>query len=107
MLVFGQGVNLGGWLILEEWMTGELWYDASIPSGEFSLMTASNDSTVQANLRAAIVKHRQTFITEQDFINMDSWGINAVRIPVGHWLLKSDPVSAAPYIEGAAAFLDA
>lgn len=88
-----HGVNLGGWLLLEKWMTPAL----------FSGTDAADEHSFMA-LPGAIEKikqHRETFITEADFIWMSSNGINAVRIPVGYWVLGGD----APFVD-ASKYLD-
>ena len=43
---------------------------------------------------AKLRRHHKTFITEEDFAWMKSNGIEAVRIPVGYWILNGDD----PYI---------
>ena len=52
----------------------------------------ANDTThtkdVTGRLRAAMMNHRATFITESDFALLASKGINSVRIPVGFWLFQ-------------------
>lgn len=48
-----------------------------------------------ANGRVAIARHQATFITETDFKWLHKNSINAVRIPVGHWIFGDEP----PYIE--------
>ncbi len=45
-------------------------------------------------LRAAIVDHRNSWITEADFAKLAGAGINAVRVPVGYWVLATTQVSA-------------
>ena len=37
---------------------------------------------------AAFQKHWSTFITEADFDEMVSYGINTVRIPIGYWMYE-------------------
>lgn len=75
-----RGVNLGGWLVLEKWMTPSL----------FEGLQATDETTfcVELSSRAKdrLEKHWNTFITEDDFAWLAEKGINAVRIPVGHWL---------------------
>lgn len=77
-----RGVNLGGWLVLEKWMTPSLFADTGAVD-EYTFM-----STPEAGAR--IEKHRKTFIVESDFAWMRANGINAVRIPVGYWLFETD-----------------
>ena len=45
-------------------------------------------------LRAAILDHRSSFITEADIAAMAAGGINAVRLPVGYWALDVSAVRA-------------
>jgi glucan 1,3-beta-glucosidase len=52
-----KGVNLGGWLVLERWITPNLFN-----------------------------KHRTDFIKEHDFKWIAEQGLNAVRVPVGYWI---------------------
>ena len=48
-----------------------------------------------------IEKHRKTFITEEDFRWLSNNGVNAVRIPVGYWILDGDK----PFV-GCISYLD-
>ncbi len=47
-----------------------------------------------AALRAAVVLHRDTFVTEADMVNMALNGVNAIRVPVGYWLMATTAVRA-------------
>jgi len=75
-----RGVNLGGWLVLEKWMTPSL----------FAGLAATDETTWCAELGAAagprLRRHWDTFITREDFAWLAAVGINAVRIPLGHWV---------------------
>ena len=75
-----RGVNLGGWLVLEKWMKPSL----------FEGLAATDETTWCAELgRAAAARLREHwtgFITREDFAWLAGAGINAVRIPVGHWI---------------------
>jgi glucan 1,3-beta-glucosidase len=74
-------VNLGGWLVLEKWMTPSL----------FEGLTATDETTWCAELRGRATErlraHWNRFITRDDFHWLADAGINAVRIPIGHWVL--------------------
>lgn len=91
-----RGLNLGGWLVLEKWMTPEL-YQNTNAEDEFNLLKAVE------NPEEMLKKHRDTFITETDFIWIKEHGIDTVRIPVGHWLFKADYpyYSAKTYLDKA------
>jgi glucan 1,3-beta-glucosidase len=74
-----KGVNLGGWLVLERWLAPSV----------FGRYRADDEYTLCAKLgdkkRRAFKRHRDNFITEQDFKWISDQGLNAVRLPVGHW----------------------
>jgi glucan 1,3-beta-glucosidase len=75
-----RGVNLGGWLVLEKWMKPSL----------FRELNARDETTWCAELgRHApqrLREHWNTFIVRDDFAWLAGVGINAIRIPVGHWI---------------------
>ncbi len=76
------GVNLGGWLILEKWMTPSL-FEGTDAVDEYTFMQTKGAAD-------KIEKHRRTFITEKDFAWIADQGLTAVRIPVGYWLFEKD-----------------
>lgn len=85
-----HGVNLSGWLVLESWVTPEL----------FAGTSASDDLTLIAELGAekyneVVTEHRESFITEADFREIARRGLDAVRIPVP-WFVFGE---AGPYPE--------
>lgn len=91
-----KGLNLGGWLVLERWITPSLFRNTTA-SDEYSL--CSELGINQAMIR--LEKHRKNFITTDDFKWIKDHGIDAIRIPVGYWIFGGDK----PYI-GAIKFLD-
>lgn len=102
-----RGVNLGGWLVLEKWMTPSI----------FEGLKATDETSYCVELgkkaEQSIKNHWNTFITAEDFAWLARIGINAVRIPIGHWLFAPDyPYHSAygsltyPYVEGGLAILD-
>lgn len=72
-----HGVNLSGWLVLEPWVTPEL-FAGTGSLGERTLLGALGDDLYGE----LVAEHRSTFITEEDFANIEDRGFNAVRIPV-------------------------
>ena len=102
-----RGVNLGGWLVLEKWMTPSL----------FEGLSAEDETTLCVELGSKaldrLTRHWNTFITEEDFVWLADKGINAVRIPVGHWIFgppypyhnKYSEVEH-PFVEGGIDILD-
>lgn len=80
-----RGVNLGGWLVLERWITPSL-FTSTDAKDEYSFMASPE-------ARTKLRKHQQTFITEQDFKWLAEQSVQAVRLPVGHWVFGDE----APY----------
>ncbi|KAL9274130.1 putative glucan 1,3-beta-glucosidase A [Drosera capensis] len=58
-----------------------------------------------AKAKEILQRHRNSFITVQDFYFLYKHGINTVRIPVGWWI-ASDPDPPAPFIGGTLEALD-
>ena len=52
---------------------------------------AANQSLTDA-VRAAIQQHREIWVTEADFQLLNATGFNAVRLPVGYWVLATEQV---------------
>jgi len=75
-----RGVNLGGWLVLEKWMTPSLF--TGLAATDETTWCAEMGREAAGRLRA----HWGRFITRDDFAWLADVGINAVRIPFGHWI---------------------
>lgn len=90
-----RGVNLGGWLVLERWMTPSLF--AGLDAKDETDFCVELGERAQSALRA----HWETFITVDDFKWIAATGLNSVRIPIGHWIFGD----TAPY-HGAIDVLD-
>jgi glucan 1,3-beta-glucosidase len=80
-----RGVNLGGWLVLEKWMTPALF--AGLKATDEYTLCAAGGIAIQSGLRA----HRDSFITKADFVWLKDHGIDAVRLPVGYWTFGDEP----------------
>ncbi|PNS14524.1 hypothetical protein CAC42_3810 [Sphaceloma murrayae] len=93
-----RGVNLGGWLVLEKWMTPDVF------QGPFAnAMDQWTFDEIQGSAEA-LEEHWSTFITEKDIAQLASWGINTLRIPIGYWAYNH--TTGAPYKSGADKYLD-
>ena len=90
-----RGVNLGGWLSIEPFITPSLFNtyktDQNIVD-EYSL------TTVLGPTKAAQVleKHYSQFITEHDFASIQAAGFDHVRIPYSYWAVTTYP--GDPYV---------
>ncbi|KAF2841077.1 glycoside hydrolase family 5 protein [Patellaria atrata CBS 101060] len=88
-----QGVNLGGWLLLEPWITPSM-FEGNAAVDEYTLteiLGGSAQSTMQ--------DHWDSWITEADFGEIASAGLNHVRIPIGYWSVV--PIDGEPFVQGA------
>jgi glucan 1,3-beta-glucosidase len=102
-----RGVNLGGWLVLERWMTPSLF--AGLAARDETSFCVELGREAPARLRA----HWSNFTTRDDFAWLADAGLDAVRIPLGHWILGPPyPYHprygdrAHPYVEGGIDVLD-
>jgi glucan 1,3-beta-glucosidase len=75
-----KGVNLGGWLVLERWITPSL-FEGLAAKDEYSFCLELGDEK-----KDRLERHHREFITEDDFKWIADHGLNAVRIPIGHWI---------------------
>ena len=92
-----RGVNLGGWLVLEKWITPSLFKDSSARD-EYTLC-----QELGAGAESVLKQHRDHFITEEDFGWIAAHGLDAVRLPIGYWLFgeESPFVAAIEYVDKA------
>lgn len=77
-----RGINLGGWLVIEKWITPSL-FDGFNARNEFELSRSAKG-------RARIKQHHKAFITEKDLQWMKNKGITILRVPVGYWIFGDD-----------------
>ena len=76
-----KGVNLGNWLVLEKWMSPEL-FAGTDAEDEYYLPRRLSAEVY----RARIEQHRAEYITERDFVTIKGMGLNTVRIPVPYFI---------------------
>ena len=90
------GVNLGNWLVLEKWMSPDL-FAGTQAEDETQLCSDLDDVAKRERLTA----HRDSYITERDFAYLANHRVDAVRIPVPFFIFGDYP----PYL-GCAGYLD-
>lgn len=88
-----RGVNLGGWLLSEPWLTPSL-YDSTSADDEWHLCAALGKASCSQLLRT----HWKSFLNQSDFRAIQKAGLNAIRIPVGYWAV--DLEDDEPYVQG-------
>ncbi|KAH7135753.1 glycoside hydrolase superfamily [Dendryphion nanum] len=98
-----QGVNIGGWLVLEPFITPSIFERASstdYPVGEEWTLCQKLGKEGCLNV---LQPHWENFVSLADFQKIKNAGINVVRIPVGYWSYLD---VGAPFTSGAAPYLD-
>jgi len=85
-----HGVNLGGWLVLQPWITPSLFYQFE---NQPAAQTAMDMYTfchvlgpVEGNRQ--LRDHWSQWVTEHDLQQLVQPGINTLRIPVGDWMFE-------------------
>jgi glucan 1,3-beta-glucosidase len=90
-----RGANLGGWLVLEPWITPSLFYQFLSTQERFgdqapektamdmyTFCTALGDEEANRQLRI----HWANWVTEDDIREMAEAGTNSLRVPVADWM---------------------
>ena len=98
-----QGVNLGGWFVLEPWITPSIfseWAQNQQVKDEFTYTQTLGSEEASSRLQ----NHWNTWITQSDFQQIAAMGLNHVRIPIGYWALN--PLQGDPYVQGQLDVLD-
>ncbi|KAI0539089.1 glycoside hydrolase family 5 protein [Xylaria digitata] len=82
-----RGVNIGGWLSLEPFITPSLFdYDSRLGIvDEWTLCKHLGAKTTATTLE----KHYATFVTEQTFKEIRNAGLDHVRIPYSYWAVQT------------------
>ncbi|KAI0067460.1 glycoside hydrolase family 5 protein [Artomyces pyxidatus] len=99
-----RGVNLGGWFVLEPWITPSIFENTNNTAivDEYTFGLLQDNATALA----ALQQHWSTWITEDDFIAIAAAGLTHVRIPVGYWSVPTSTNGTfPPYISGAYPYL--
>ena len=84
-----KGVNLGNWLVLEKWMSPEL-FDGLEAEDETYFCRELGPEKCWERLKV----HRDTYITSRDFCDIAAKGFELVRIPVPFFLFED----VGPYV---------
>ncbi|TID13154.1 hypothetical protein CANINC_005010 [Pichia inconspicua] len=101
------GVNLGGWLVTEPFISPSLYEEASSDGTEEGTPIDEYNYCKQLGPVVAferLKKHWETWITENDFIKIKEFGFNAVRLPIGYWAFGRLPDD--PYVFGQEEYLE-
>lgn len=86
-----RGVNIGGWLNTEPFMVPALYekyMQSSTPAvDEWTLCENMRKDTAGGGIQQ-LEDHYKTFITEKDFADIASAGLNYIRLPIGWWAIE-------------------
>jgi len=83
-----RGVNLGGWLNLEPFISPAVFEQYPNAVDEWTLAEAMAADASRGGLDQ-LEEHYKTFITEKDFMEIAAAGLNFVRIPIGFWAIET------------------
>jgi glucan 1,3-beta-glucosidase len=97
-----RGVNLGGWLVLESWITPSVYSNNSVPSGvgEWQLCEQLGPTKAASVLTA----HWSSWVSQSQIQTLVASGFTHFRIPLGFWIL-GDVAPGEPYVVGGLPFL--
>ncbi|KAJ1030870.1 hypothetical protein NDA18_002099 [Ustilago nuda] len=88
-----RGVNIGGWLVAEPWITPSLFDN----TGDARVIDEYTFGQYASNAYGRLAQHWSTFYTEADFAAIAGAGLNHVRIPIGYWAF--DTSAGEPYVK--------
>lgn len=97
------GVNMGGWLVLEPWITPSLFEQFPVEAGVVDQYTFCKYLGPNA-CRDQLTNHWNSWYSQEDINELAAGGINTLRIPVGYWLL-GDIEDGEPWIDGGMYYL--
>ncbi|WFD34939.1 glucan 1,3-beta-glucosidase [Malassezia cuniculi] len=89
-----RGVGLGGWLVIESFIAPSIFEQTEDDRvvDEWSFGTYTPRRKAERILR----NHFDNFITEEDFREIKSYGLNHVRVPFPYWGIRTYP--GDPYL---------
>jgi len=100
-----RGVNLGGWLLLEPGTAKALFKRHAQDGQEATCEWDLAQTLRRRGVVGEMIDHRESFITKQDFQRIQSYGLNAVRLPLGYWIVLG-PAEGESYVGPALEYID-
>ena len=89
--------------MLEPWITPSIFQPWANGGGVVDEYTFTQ-TVGQAAAQQQLTNHWNSWITQDDFNEIASMGLNHVRIPLGYWALN--PLPGDPYVQGQLPILD-
>lgn len=86
-----RGANLGSWFVIEWFMSQDLFAKIKCDPKQDGQYLLEQCLYRNKSVKPSVVldTHWSNFITESDFVSMSKKGINAVRLPVGWWNVRT------------------
>ncbi|KAK9470728.1 glycoside hydrolase superfamily [Dipodascopsis tothii] len=94
------GTNLGSWFVLEKWMAPSMYSDKCASEAEIDAVKCAIEELGVDGAREKWNKHYAEFIGPADWDWMRDAGVNAVRVPLGYWVVGGvyeDAVDSTPF----------
>ncbi|GAC74378.1 hypothetical protein PANT_11c00030 [Moesziomyces antarcticus T-34] len=90
-----RGVSLGGWLVVENFITPSIYGQTGNPK----IIDEWTFGSLQPRNKAVSIlqNHLNSFVSEDDFRQMAAAGLNHVRIPIGYWAFEVS--SGEPFLK--------
>ncbi len=85
-----QGINLGGLLLIEKWMTGIGAEDSPNIEDDFTIREVLTERFGEDGCDQLLTAFQEAYIDSIDFINLKDMGINFVRLPIFFRILQDD-----------------
>jgi glucan 1,3-beta-glucosidase len=92
-----RGTSLGGWLVLEPWITPSLFYQFLGKTEKFG-EDAKNHIAIDSHTfctalgakeaNRQLKRHWRTWVDEAQILNLSLSGVETLRVPVGDWMYK-------------------
>lgn len=83
-----RGINLGGWLSIEPFITPSLFSPYSTSDGVVDEWTLSQ-TLGTTNVRSTLEQHYSAWVQESTFAEIQAAGFDHVRIPFSYWAVKT------------------
>ena len=83
-----RGMNLGGWLSIEPFITPSLFSDYSTADNVVDEWTLS-ETLGSTNLKSTLEQHYSSWVSESTFADIQAAGFDHVRIPFSYWAVTT------------------
>lgn len=97
-----RGVNLGGWLVLEPWITPSLFEQFKPEDNVVDEYTFTKHLGKQ-EARRQLEHHWDKWVTEDDIKTLAQSGLTHLRIPVPYWMMEI--TADEPFVDGSMPYL--